>query len=1135
MFSIMYKNSSILKFKLRIKILHMKKNFTIFLLTAASFLCGGLNLKGSTPTLPVINDTGAREKINFNRQWKFILEDAEGAEATTFNDSGWDNVNLPHSFSMPYFMWRKFYNGYGWYRKHFDVPATWNGKTVSIEFEGSFIETEVYVNGKSVGKHVGGYTGFNFDITPYIQTGSNVLSVRVNNLWKANVAPRAGDHQFSGGIYRDVYLNISDKLHVDWYGTYFTTPDATAASATVKAVTSVRNDYTTTKSVSVLTQIYDQENKLVVSKESPVSQIEANKVIDITQELPNITSPQLWHPDTPNLYKAVTSIKSNGNVVDTYQTTFGIRFMTWTASAGFSLNGSKYYLLGANVHQDRAGWGDAATNAGFYRDVKLMKDAGFNTIRGSHYPHDPGFVNACDKLGVIYFSENAFWGMGGSTGDAGSWGTPSSGAYPVKAADQKDFDQSVLQQLKEMIHIHRNSPSIMAWSMSNEAFFTDEVTISKVKTLLNRATDSARLWDPSRFVAIGGCQRQGLDKLGKNQIAFYNGDGAGFSNPGVPNMVSEYSSRSAQRPGNFSPGWGELGTKNGVDESVPTWRGGQVIWCGIDHGTVGGEGLATMGLVDYFRLPKRQYYWYQECYAKGNKTPVEPAWPTNGVAAKLKIEADKNVILSPDGTDDVMLTVTVMNANDKAISNNVPVTLKLISGPGEFPTGTSIQFLPPNGSNEQADIFIREGKCAIDFRSYYAGISVIEASSPGIKSDTIIIKTEGTPVWVEGVTPPAPTREYRRYRDNMPPITVTEMLLAKDRPCSASSVASGSNKSYANDSDESTSWTPKTTDTERWWKLDMEATYSLNRIQLVFPSKTAVYKYTIEVSPDDVNWQKVIDQSDNTRATGTHMNYGNLGRDVRFVRVKFYSSVAGISEIRIGGAANLAEKPNLLTGTIIGIEGSWGNVENARKEAAFDFDTETFFDAPSGASGYWVGMDLGRDAEYIPTQIVYYPRIGLGARMNGGKFEIGNNYNFTTPMVLHTIQTNAPEKYTTVNLNTTNATRYIRYNSTPSGNGNVAELEFYGIPKDLVGINKTQNESKLSRIESDQAEKMFLYIENNAPSPRSISVFSSDGSLLNSFKVVKNPIAISEFIKIKGTYFLKVEMGNIMETHKITV
>lgn len=877
----------------------MKKNTSILLSLLVLLLLSGstsAQMESKNKTGYNLSGSTLRTHLNFNREWRFTLGDSINAQNTTYNDNSWSRVGLPHSFSIPYFMWKNVYNGYGWYRKQFEVPSSWNGKTVSIEFEGSFIETEVFVNGRFVGKHVGGYTGFNFDITRFVKTGTNLIAVRVNNLWNARVAPRAGDHQFSGGIYRDVFLNVTDNLHVDWCGTFVSTPIVNKSSATCKVQTEVRNNYNEDKNCTVKTEIADPDGKMISMMES-TEVVQKNQVRTFSQTLPAIANPKLWCPESPFLHKAITTVLCDGKAIDRYETTFGIRWFSWSATEGFFLNGEHYYLLGANVHQDHAGWGDAVTNAGFKRDVQMMKDAGFNSIRGSHYPHDPAFTKACDEIGMIYFSENAFWGMGGGSGDRNGWGTPSSSCYPPNAADQPHFDQSVITQLKEMIKIDHNKASIIAWSMSNEPFFTDASTITPMKALLNAATDSTRKWDPTRLVAIGGAQRQGVDKLGKGAVAFYNGDGASFANPGVPSMVSEYSSRSTQRPGDFSPAWGELGDGWGR----PIWRGGQVIWCGFDHGTVGGEGLATMGLVDYFRLPKRQYFWYQEAYAKGNPTPTPPQWPKKGTPAKLKIEAGKTTITSTDGTDDIQLIISVLDAANRRISNNVPIKLSIVSGPGEFPTGTSIRFIAPS-SDEASDIFIRDGQAAIEFRSYYAGKTVIEATSPGLKKATFTITTQGSPVWVKGVTPKIKERPYSRYKENRQSTSANELLLAKNRPSSVSSALPGTNKVNANDDEAGTIWNPEASDTGKWWKLDLEAAYCLNRIQLEFPTADA-YKYIIEVSSDDQNWTTVIDRSNNSEKNKVRMEYGNWGRNVRFVRIKFTSALAGLAEVRIGGTS----------------------------------------------------------------------------------------------------------------------------------------------------------------------------------------------------------------------------------------
>lgn len=844
-----------------------------------------------------------RLKQNINREWKFILGDVRGAQRTDYDDEEWDDVHLPHSFSMPYFMWHTAYQGYGWYRKEIDIPRSWKrNKRVSIEFEGVFLETEVYVNGCYVGKHTGGYTGFHFDVTSYLKTGSNLIAVRVNNLWNPRVAPRAGDHQFSGGIYRDVYLSVTDRLHVDYYGTFVTTPRVSKTMAECNVQTEIRNVYGEDKACMVKTEIYDRGGQCVTSIVSD-ERIAQGGVTAVQQTLPAFHNPRLWTPETPYLYKAVTTILLDKKVVDRYETSFGIRWFEWTADKGFFLNGEHLYLRGANVHQDQAGWGDAVTNAALRRDVKMIKDAGFNCIRGSHYPHDPAFTQACDEIGLILFQENAFWAMGGSSGDRG-WGGdgPSSSCYPPHYEDQDAFDRNVLSQLKEMIKIHRNGASVAAWSLCNEPFFTDKETDERMKNLLNACTDSARLWDPSRNVAIGGCQRKGIDKLGKGAIAFYNGGGENFYKPGVPNLVSEYGSTVAERPGRFMPGWSNIAEKlfegGGDPWNPPTWRSGHIIWCGFDHGTVGGRRLATMGIVDYFRLPKRQYYWYKEAYKNGHHEPIEPKWPEEGVPAMLKLEASSFEITSTNGTDDVQLVVTVLDGSGRHISNNVPIEMSIVSGPGEFPTGTSIRFMPPSDS-EESDITIRDGMAAIAFRSYYAGKTCIKASSPRLKDAIIEITTIGHPVWKEGKTLPVKDRPYKRYvKDTFGAETYSDaLLLAKNRPSSACSEQKGYSKSNVNDDDERTFWQPVQGDKEPWWKLELEAAYCINHIQLEFP-KEGFYDYQIELSSNGVDWTVTVKDC----FKGKTKEYKkNFGCDIAFLRIRFFSTNVALSELRLGG------------------------------------------------------------------------------------------------------------------------------------------------------------------------------------------------------------------------------------------
>lgn len=694
---------------------------------------------------------------NFNQSWKFKRADVSGAEATAFDDSSWSNIGLPHSFGLPYFGYTSFYVGYGWYRKHFDVPASWSGKTVSIEFQAAFQQAQIYVNGKQVGTHIGGYNGFSIDVTTAIKTGDNVIAARLNNNWNAQIPPTTGDHTFQGGIYRDVDVVVTDPLHVAWYGTWVTTPTLatnSGSSSTVQIKTEVKNGRTAAVKATLKTDIVDSTGKVVTTVSSAES-IAAGATVTFDQTTPAISNPALWHPDHPTMYKALSYLSDETGAVDTFSTPFGFRWFSWSGSQGFSLNGSHYWIQGGNVHQDHAGWGDGVTDAALYRDVKMVKDAGMNFIRGSHYPKDPAFADACDQLGVLLWSENCFWG-----GFGGGGGWPYNGAYPSTSADFDAFDNNVLASLTDMIRIHRNHPSIIAWSMGNEDFFNGGPA-DRVVALLKKAVALTHQLDPApigRPAAIGGAQAPigGTQPDTLGDVAGFNGDGTGYDNPGMPNLVSEYGSVSSVRPGAYEPGWNNLTVSNGMP-AQPAWRSGVSKWCIFDHGTQADASYGIMGIVDYFRTPKRSYYWYRNAYAK----VAPPTWPTAGTAAGLKLTTSTATLTAVDGTQDAWLSVTVVDSAGKPISNNVAVTLTITSGPGEFPTGTSITFTPP-GKGSASDIAILDGQAAIEFRTYYSGTTVIEATSPGLTSSSVTITSRGTPAWVEGTTPNVAARPYKR-------------------------------------------------------------------------------------------------------------------------------------------------------------------------------------------------------------------------------------------------------------------------------------------------------------------------------------------------------------------------------------
>jgi beta-galactosidase len=821
-----------------------------------------------------------RESASFNRAWKFQLGDVANADTATFDDSKWDDANLPHSFSMPYFAADRFYVGYGWYRKHFAAPSAWSGKRVNLEFDGVFQVAEVFVNGQRIGEHRGGYTGFTIDITDSVKTGDNVVAVRVNNKWDPRLAPRAGEHTFSGGIYRDVRLLITAPVHVAWYGTFVTTPQVSKEQGVVNVKTEVVNNSAIAQSITVSTSVVDAKGKSVAQmKSTETVAAGATNVFDQTSAA--IANPKLWSPEHPNLYSVKTVLLEGRKAVDDYTSPLGFRWFKFTADQGFFLNGEHHYFKGANVHQDHAGWGDAVADSGFFRDVKLVKDAGFDFIRGSHYPHAPAFSQACDQLGILFWSENCFWGTGGFKSP---WG---GSAYPTNPADEPEFEASVKASLRDMIRIHRNHPSIVVWSMDNEVFFSSGSVMPKVRKFLGELVSYAHELDPTRPAGIGGSQRGNIDKLG--DIAGYNGDGARlFVNPGIANAVTEYGSTMTDRPGSYAPGWGDLPNTPGADKTQEgswrfPWRSGEVIWCAFDHGSLAGRRFGSMGMVDYFRLPKRQWYWYRNDYLH----IPPPVWPGNGIPAALKLSADKTTLQNADGTDDAQLIVTVVDQAGKALSNCPPVTLAIESGPGEFPTGPSITFAP------DSDIAIRDGEAAMEFRSYYSGKTVIRATSPGLKDATIQIASRGEPRFIAGKTPPVKARPYVHFYEQN--ATNSLIVLGRDNPTRASSEAPGHSARFANDGNPATFWQADAGDTNASFRVDLERVVIVSKIKLTFPTP-GTWRYKIEISDNGDSWKLLTDQANAGSTSAERTDVVPAGSPAgRFVRISIVESPAGQS------------------------------------------------------------------------------------------------------------------------------------------------------------------------------------------------------------------------------------------------
>ena len=670
---------------------------------------GGGTASGGTTT-----PAGGRVKVILNPDWKFYKGDQTGAEATSYSDTTWTKVNLPHVFDTPYYALKKgifWYMGIGWYRKHFNVPAEWtSSKRIVLEFEAAFQVAQVYVNGKLMGEHKGGFTGFYFDITSAVTAGDNVIAVKVDNTWNAQIAPRGGDWLFLGGIHRDVFLVVTDPLHVTWYGTFVTTPTVSATQATVNVKTEVKNENTASASCKVTTTILDATNAVVATMESTQS-IAAGAVYEFDQTTsPALANPHLWSVQTPYMYRVLTTVSNGNGAVDNYESPLGIRSIEWTADQGFFMNGTHVLIDGINAHDDRAGWGIAQTNAGFRRDVKLMKEAGFNLIRECHNPHDVSWDDAADQLGIMEWAENDFWGVGGYTStEAPDWRQSS---YPTKTADEQPFQDNLKQQLTEFIRERRNHPSIIVWSMGNETFDVASGTpMTNCKAFYKVLAAMAETLDPSRKSAVGGAQRQGFDQLA--DVIGYNGDGATiatYQNPGKPSVITEYYDHA------------------GV--AAYAWRAGQVRWVGYGYGSFLTDNGGLGGVVDYYRLPGPEWYQYRQ-----EKLGTSYTLPTSGTAAKIVLTADA-LTIGNDGTDDAELTAQITNASGAAIDSTAPITLTVTSGGGLFPTGASMTF---DNSKCPDTRCIRYGMAKMTMRSYTVGSITVTATSPGLTSGTATV------------------------------------------------------------------------------------------------------------------------------------------------------------------------------------------------------------------------------------------------------------------------------------------------------------------------------------------------------------------------------------------------------------
>jgi len=429
----------------------------------------------------------------FDEDWKFLCDSITGAEQTTYDDSNWRTLDLPHDWSIedlpggtnaeqigPFsknspgqFATGHTIGGIGWYRKHFTLDPADAGKSVNIQFDGIFNESDVWLNGKHVGFHPNGYTSFVYDLSPFLNPAGqpNLLAVRVKNIGKTS-------RWYSGsGIYRHVLLAVTDPVHIPIWGVSVITPFISIDEAKVNLTVAIENNSDKNERFQIITNLLNIKGE-TVAELTTYADITAGSKSDFGQEL-TVNSPQMWSPASPSMYKAEIKLKKGNQIIDEYTLKFGIRNISYSAEKGLLINGETIKLRGGCLHSDNGILGSAAIDRAEERRVEVMKANGFNAIRCSHNLPSPKFLETCDSLGMLVIDECFdVWNHSKVNDDY-----------------SKYFKEWWRRDLENMLIRDRNHPSVILWSIGNEI---RERADTEGLTLTKEMTDFIHQYDNSR-------------------------------------------------------------------------------------------------------------------------------------------------------------------------------------------------------------------------------------------------------------------------------------------------------------------------------------------------------------------------------------------------------------------------------------------------------------------------------------------------------------------------------------------------------------------------------------------------------------------------------------------------------------
>ncbi len=579
-----------------------------------------------------------RMKLSINSGWRFHRGDIAELEKINEPEIDWELVNLPHSWNAAdaFDDVDGYYQGIGWYHKNLRLSEAYLGKRIYLFFEGANQVAEVFVNGKAAGKHIGGYTAFRFEVTDLVRCGtSNSVLVKVDNSISHDIPPIEADFTFYGGIYRDVFLEITEPIHFDManYGSpgVFIHPTIKGKTAQIRVSGQLLNDGRTAERVIVKTMIRDAAGKEIGGFTSQPMMIRPTQATRFEHQF-TLQNINLWSPDQPYLYRASVKIldQKGKRLLDNIDLPLGFRTFRFDPERGFFLNDVPMRLWGANRHQDYEGLANALPDELHHQDIRLLKAMGANFIRIAHYPQDPAILQACDQLGLIAWEEVPLVNLIGAS---------------------EAFVKNSETALIEMIRQHYHHPSVFFWGLMNEillrAFESGKEVfpgiIEKTTALTRHLNQIAHAEDPTRMTVIAhhgdfrryqqaglvdvadicgwnlypGWYTEGFEKFLDFVDAFHRD----YST--VPIIISEYGAGSDERIHShapmrfdFSTEWQEHFHEQylGMIRSRP-FIAGAAIWNLVDFGSEGRKDtkphINQKGMLYRDRHPKDVYYFYQ--------------------------------------------------------------------------------------------------------------------------------------------------------------------------------------------------------------------------------------------------------------------------------------------------------------------------------------------------------------------------------------------------------------------------------------------------------------------------------------------------------------------------------------------